>query len=268
MGSNIMNRKSAFTMIELLTVIAIIAILAAILFPVYARVKDSAYRSSDQSHMNAIRTALQLYRADQGAYPPQLIGYVTLYTSGVNMGNVIPADVLVGPLFPKRVESIDTFRPAYVRGAEASPIGQTGAVWPTVDSAHYGGIDNSPLQRYGPMDAVINPATNMPANYYSISGYDTALVKVPTGSERELRYTLFWSGYGLKNGDPTDSPRQLGYTDPPDTTVITWDSYFREYDSAGNVAPGEKRDIILFLGGSARQYDSTIIAADAWQTSP
>ena len=105
-----MSRKRAFTLIELLTVIAIIAILAAIILPVLARAKDNAYRNSDISNMNAIRAALQLYRVDQGAYPPALLGYVTLYASGPNMGQVIPADQLKGFLYNKRVPSLETLR--------------------------------------------------------------------------------------------------------------------------------------------------------------
>jgi prepilin-type N-terminal cleavage/methylation domain-containing protein len=55
-----MTRKSGFTLIELLVVIAIISILAAIIFPVFAKAKESALRSSDMTSMNSIRTALQL----------------------------------------------------------------------------------------------------------------------------------------------------------------------------------------------------------------
>ena len=72
-----MSRRNAFTLIELLVVIAIIGILSAIIFPVFARMKDSAYKSGDLTNMNSIRTALQLYRADQGAYPPTLLGYAS-----------------------------------------------------------------------------------------------------------------------------------------------------------------------------------------------
>ena len=69
-----MKKKQAFTLIELLTVISIIAILSAIIVPVFARAKVNANRSADITSMNEIRTAIQLYRVDQGAYPPAILG--------------------------------------------------------------------------------------------------------------------------------------------------------------------------------------------------
>lgn len=295
----------AFTLIELLTVIAIIAILSGIIVPVYSRVKDNSYRSGDISHMNQLRTSLALYREDQGAYPPALLGYVTLYSSGPQLGNVIPADKIHGFLYPKREGSLDTFRPAYLR---IGPNITTNAVFPEATAAAVGSDPIADLngdgaitalddtlgarQAFGPGDGSVcwDPAVNAIAAgsrcggvavsdpndprarlFYAISGYDVAKVPVAGGSERyELRYTRFWSNFaigdgpGFGAGSGADDPRQLGYSNPPDDTVVTWNSYFREYDSPG-VAKPIRRDIILFLNGSARPWDSRMLQNDAWR---
>ncbi|MCU0316333.1 MAG: prepilin-type N-terminal cleavage/methylation domain-containing protein [Fimbriimonadaceae bacterium] len=56
--------RKAFSLIELLVVIAIIAILAAILFPVFARAKESAKKTMCLSHQRQMGIALTLYRDD------------------------------------------------------------------------------------------------------------------------------------------------------------------------------------------------------------
>ncbi len=62
--------KKSFTLIELLVVIAIIAILAAILFPAFARVRESARRSSCQSNLKQIGLGIEQYKQDyDGTYP-------------------------------------------------------------------------------------------------------------------------------------------------------------------------------------------------------
>jgi prepilin-type N-terminal cleavage/methylation domain-containing protein len=61
--------RAAFTLVELLTVIAIIAILAAMLLPVLAAVKKHALRV--QAHLQAvdIATAIEKYDSDYGRFP-------------------------------------------------------------------------------------------------------------------------------------------------------------------------------------------------------
>lgn len=64
------RRRQAFTLVELLCVIAIVGILAAILIPVVGSVRESARIGACVSNLRQIGTAFQLYAADnRGLYP-------------------------------------------------------------------------------------------------------------------------------------------------------------------------------------------------------
>lgn len=69
------NAKGAFTLIELLTVIAIIGILASILIPTVGQVREHARRAKCLSNMRQIATACLLYETDYGQLPgPSVYG--------------------------------------------------------------------------------------------------------------------------------------------------------------------------------------------------
>lgn len=89
-----MNRKTAFTLIELLIVIAIIAVLAAILFPVFASAKGAAKKTTALSNIAQIGKASAMYLADHDDHlpfrfpgQPAWLGYgVIIFTIGPNQG--------------------------------------------------------------------------------------------------------------------------------------------------------------------------------------
>ncbi len=57
-------KRRGFTLIELLVVVAIIAILAAILFPVFAQAREKAKTASCSSNMAQVAKGLQMYQSD------------------------------------------------------------------------------------------------------------------------------------------------------------------------------------------------------------
>ena len=63
------NRQSAFTLIEILVVVAILAILAAIVVPRVMDRPDEARKVAAKADVAAIVQALKLYRLDNGFYP-------------------------------------------------------------------------------------------------------------------------------------------------------------------------------------------------------
>ncbi len=74
-----MKQDRAFTLIELLIVVAIIAILAAIAVPNFLEAQTRSKVSRCAADMRSIRTALESYAVDTNQYPetdvgPQLIG--------------------------------------------------------------------------------------------------------------------------------------------------------------------------------------------------
>lgn len=63
------TKQFGFTIVELLIVIVVIAILAAISIVAYNGIQDRARTTSIKSDLNSLNKAIQLYYADNGLYP-------------------------------------------------------------------------------------------------------------------------------------------------------------------------------------------------------
>jgi prepilin-type N-terminal cleavage/methylation domain-containing protein len=66
----VLNIKKAFTLVELLVVISIIATLTAILLPNFMGARERAKDSQTKQDMVAIKNALRLFYNDTQNYPP------------------------------------------------------------------------------------------------------------------------------------------------------------------------------------------------------
>jgi general secretion pathway protein G len=63
------SSRSGFTLIEVLVVVAILGILAAIIVPRLMDRPDEAKRVAAKADVNALASALKIYRLDNGFYP-------------------------------------------------------------------------------------------------------------------------------------------------------------------------------------------------------
>jgi type II secretion system protein G len=86
--------RDGFTIVELLIVIVVIGILAAITIVAYNGVQTRARDATRKSDLAVIAKAIQLYYADNGVYPPGSTGWCT---------------ELSNPVYPQTTNALKTY---------------------------------------------------------------------------------------------------------------------------------------------------------------
>jgi prepilin-type N-terminal cleavage/methylation domain-containing protein len=137
------RRPSGFTLVEMLVVIAIIAILAGILIPVGAVVMGNARRASNGLEIADLSQAIQKYRSENGGlYPPsfgeaQAMTPVTTYTALYNNGTGPWRNTLLGRYVNKAYPKCSQRDIAYLFTQVADNVDQCSALhfWLTQTSA-------------------------------------------------------------------------------------------------------------------------------------
>jgi prepilin-type N-terminal cleavage/methylation domain-containing protein len=199
-----------FTLVELLVVIAVIAILAALLLPALSRAKASANRANCLSNVRQISLGLQLYAADNGDTLPDapnltwneletnhiFIFYKRLLKAYVGLrGASSPQDKLF--TCPADKFYYDFPNPIYV--------GQSLSDQPDTDYSSYGFIGGNPLTMPKP------PAFLNEASYGGVGGCKLVSIKEPAKTIllMELSAGFAWSWH-----QPQSVPAgQFGFID-------------------------------------------------------
>jgi len=133
-------KRRGFTLIELLVVIAIIAILAAILFPAFAKARESARRASCSNNLKQIGLGIMQYSSEYDGYmPPSQLptGFIPAGT------NVYSWPTLMFPF----IKSADVF--VCPSGGNSGAKDLTVGFTATPSSKPYTGITDSAVAPYG-----------------------------------------------------------------------------------------------------------------------
>ncbi|MHB1460281.1 MAG: prepilin-type N-terminal cleavage/methylation domain-containing protein [Armatimonadota bacterium] len=243
-----MNNRG-FTMVELLTVIAIIAILAAILFPVFSTAREKARQASCMANMNQIQQSLKMYKLDERVYPEMLVGPV--FTN--NNGSLMEFSRIQYGFLMK----------AYVKDH---------TIFHCPNNTSRSGFDVTPemnIMRPDPNDdnnRIYGSSTDYYGITYQVNGitaYTYAYESYSVGKECDGSFTEKYSVYrpykpvennGAYQSGKTDDMCQMQYSNPPENTIVTWCTSHRNCNGA--LPAPQSFDLVLLLNGSVKRVDS------------
>lgn len=253
------SSKRGFSLIELLTVIAIISVLAAIIFPLGFAVREQARESDCMSKLHQLWISAMVYKQDEGAFPPTLLGYAEAegYAAtdprrayiGDSGQTAVPLDRLTGSyLYKQQIKDAGLFQsPNANRNISRSTVTVAHfpprpASWPA-DQAWVGDQLASlcPSDEFGTVDCYneLTPPLvqstdvryHQPKYYYAWDSYSTSPRVDATGNPvldslgrlvYDVRYSVDWTGKtGLDTSTKVwDMSNQLKYAEPPSDKTL------------------------------------------------
>ena len=278
------RKQGGFSLLEMLTVITIIGILAAIIFPIVGSVKRKAKQTQCIANMHQIFVAVKQFQLDEHRYPDFLAGPVQWVDGD---GNFVPyntglAMVPLGKnsgmvngelvsLFPEYIDDPNAFKcPMSHRNMEGKDYLPDDPAHTMPDPMFVPLGNGSTPNRNGKRGIGARTDKSEPFFLYLYSSYDCEWPLGTPSAGGEAHYCPTW--LDMNNPTSMDDPdveRQLRWKAPPTDTVITWCSYHRDVDSDGVVDQGSK-DLVLFLDGRVRIMPSsyTVDWPNAWRAKP
>ena len=215
---------NGFTLIELLVVMAIIAILAALLFPVFATVQLESRENACLGNLHQIAVALRAYERDNQGYP------LAPYYDGTRFQGGVSA------LYPNYITDKNRF------------------ICP--DDTVVLGIPNASQIVYSSYNGMINPTTlaflqdanSKPERLYNYYGFDDDGYDIYSGSTYTQPFPLpaWLAAQGLTG---RFYPRLMSRY-APDNTIVVHCPYHRSFYGTN---PTQQKDMVLRLNGKTEK---------------
>lgn len=245
---NVRRSIEGFSLVELLVVIAVIAILAAIIFPVFSSAQEKARQGTVMSNYSRVSKALAQYELDNGNHSPKVL--FAYGVAGQSMDSVKSTFHTANPpgLYPNYINDPTVFTDP------DNPVSDT--------SALTGALPVNVTDATGTMTAST-------ATFYQADAMDVSpLITSATAIDKNTLVPRYQADWTTISADPTSPPGGLSTTvygrqvafwqNAPGETYVTATTY--------HVGKGGNKVLVLFKSGVAKAMDTSIFLSKGGDT--
>ena len=260
------RRAGAYSLVEMLVVIAIIGIIAAVLLPVFATIRENGRQKTALSNLHLISVGLSQFELDNHRAPEVLFAYAG---GGPSMASPYTGNGARPGLFPQYIKDPGVFTDPGNPTTDLTAT--TGDVVPV----------NVLVPGAGGTGTLTTPQPKR--NFYMADAYDAnPQIDTATGTLTTTyvaRYQTSWTDLNSTEANPNCAaatkpsacngvlstsvnayPRQMRFLNPPGDTYVTCTTY--------HVPKGKV--IVLWANGEAKVLDTSRFqeGANFWQVTP